>query len=46
MFALQTISSHTDYLRTLHDVHNYESSVVHVDRVQSKGVHTKEPVNK
>ncbi|KAG0732113.1 hypothetical protein G6F60_014493 [Rhizopus arrhizus] len=34
MYTLQTISSHTDYLHTLHRVHNHEPIVVHVDKVQ------------
>ncbi|KAG1243777.1 hypothetical protein G6F65_022194 [Rhizopus arrhizus] len=46
MYTLQTISSHTDYLHTLHRVHNHEPVVVHVDEVQSKDVHMKESVTK
>ncbi|KAG1046675.1 hypothetical protein G6F43_010849 [Rhizopus delemar] len=46
MYTLQTISSHTDYLHTLHRVHNHEPVVVHVDEVQSKNVHMKESVTK
>lgn len=46
MYTLQTISSHIDYLHTLHRVHNHETIVVYVDEVQSKDVHMKESVTK
>jgi transposase len=42
-YTLQPISSHTDYLRTLYNVHNHrEPAVMHVDEPQSRDIRMRE----
>lgn len=42
-YTLQPISSHTDYLRTLYNVHNHrEPAVMHMDEPQSRDIRMRE----
>ncbi|KAG1471574.1 hypothetical protein G6F56_002048 [Rhizopus delemar] len=42
-YTFQPISSHTDYLRTLYNVHNHrEPAVMHVDESQSRDIRMRE----